>query len=65
LEQVLQNDYEWKLISGDVMEVQQDQINVLETIGEGAFGLVKKGILRISDNKSQVVAIKMLKSKNE
>jgi hypothetical protein len=63
LEQILQADFEWKILSDDTMEMKKENIKILETIGEGAFGLVKKGILKLGEEKSRVVAIKMLKSK--
>lgn len=43
------------------MEVERENITLLETLGEGAFGVVKKAILVKNGQKLQV-AVKMLKS---
>lgn len=44
------------------MEVERESIELMEALGEGAFGLVKKAIV-IRDGAKQQVAVKMLKSK--
>jgi hypothetical protein len=44
------------------MEIRREDVTVLEALGEGAFGLVKKAILR-REGKTHQVAVKMLKSK--
>jgi tyrosine-protein kinase receptor torso len=49
------------LTRDDEMEVERENITVLETLGEGAFGLVKKAIIVKEGSKHQV-AVKMLKS---
>lgn len=47
-----------------LMEVERENINLMEDLGEGAFGLVRKGIL-MKNGKKQLIAVKMLKSKSE
>lgn len=42
----------------DVMEVKPSNIQIEEILGEGAFGIVKRGILKPSN---MIVAVKMLK----
>lgn len=44
------------------MEVERDSISLMEQLGEGAFGLVKKAIVVRDDGAKQQVAVKMLKS---
>lgn len=44
----------------DDLEISMDQIELLDILGEGAFGLVRKGIL-IRPGTYQQVAVKMLK----
>lgn len=44
----------------DDMEISMDQIELLDVLGEGAFGLVRKGIL-VRPGTYQQVAVKMLK----
>lgn len=48
----------------DEWEIPIESITMEETLGEGAFGLVKKGILKKTNEKFIEVAIKMLKCKN-
>lgn len=43
------------------MEVERENIELLETLGEGAFGVVRKAVLIRKEGKRQV-AVKMLKS---
>ena len=50
------------LTRDEIMEIEREQINVLEMLGEGAFGLVKKAMM-VRDGKKHQVAVKMLKSK--
>lgn len=52
------------LTRDDKMEVERENITVLEALGEGAFGLVKKAII-IKDGAKHDVAVKMLKSMKE
>jgi SpoVK/Ycf46/Vps4 family AAA+-type ATPase len=49
------------LTRDEMMEVERENIRVLEALGEGAFGLVKKAII-IKDGEKHQVAVKMLKS---
>lgn len=44
----------------DEMEIDPSNIKLLEVLGEGAFGIVRKGILLPTN---QFVAAKMLKGK--
>lgn len=44
----------------DEMEIEPANVELYEILGEGAFGIVRKGILRPT-NKS--IAVKMLKGK--
>jgi hypothetical protein len=44
------------------MEIETENITMLESLGEGAFGLVKKALV-IRNGEKQYVAVKMLKSK--
>lgn len=46
----------------DVMEVDPVNVKLQEKLGEGAFGIVKRGILL---PKNQFVAVKMLKGNNK
>lgn len=43
------------------LEIEMENITMLETLGEGAFGLVKKALM-IRNGEAQYVAVKMLKS---
>lgn len=45
----------------DDMEIEPANVELFEVIGEGAFGIVRKGVLK-STNKS--IAVKMLKGLN-
>lgn len=49
------------LTRDEEMEVERENITVLETLGEGCFGLVKKAII-IKEGTKHQVAVKMLKS---
>jgi tyrosine-protein kinase receptor torso len=51
-----------ELTKDELMEIDRDNIKILEALGEGAFGYVKKGIV-IKDDVKLEVAVKMLKSK--
>lgn len=50
-----------ELTKDERMEVERENITVLQLIGEGAFGLVKKGLI-IKNGEKEYVAVKMLKS---
>lgn len=50
------------LTRDETMEVERENIAMLEALGEGAFGLVKKAIF-MKDGEKHHVAVKMLKSK--
>lgn len=50
-----------ELTKDDRMEIDRDNIKILNDLGEGAFGYVKKGIV-IKDDMKMEVAVKMLKS---
>lgn len=52
-----------ELTKDATMEIDRDNIKILEDIGEGAFGYVKRGII-ISDDSKMEVAVKMLKSES-
>lgn len=47
----------------DEWEILKESITFEDMLGEGAFGLVKKGILKKTDGEMVEVAIKMLKRK--
>lgn len=49
------------LTRDETMEIERENIALLEALGEGAFGLVKKAIL-VKDGSKHQVAVKMLKS---
>lgn len=51
-----------ELTKDEKMEIDRDNIKILEKLGEGAFGYVRKGIV-IKDDVKLEVAVKMLKSK--
>ena len=42
-------------------ELDRSKLKILETLGEGAFGLVKKAEMKLANNHLQFVAVKMLK----
>lgn len=50
-----------ELTKDEFMEVEKENITVLEQLGEGAFGLVKKGLV-IRNGEKEHVAVKMIKS---
>ena len=50
-----------ELTKDEFMEVDKENITVLEQLGEGAFGLVKKGLI-IRNGEKEHVAVKMIKS---
>lgn len=59
---LLQQQLENKLYINDVMEIDRDNVVLLdEVLGEGAFGLVRKGIAKLNTGKECEVAVKMLK----
>ncbi|XP_055678918.1 tyrosine-protein kinase receptor torso [Lutzomyia longipalpis] len=47
--------------ANDKLEVRRDQVTILDVLGEGAFGLVRKGIVKFDDGTEKPVAVKMLK----
>lgn len=58
------NDFDCSFFTNDIMEIERKNIKLLSDIlGEGAFGLVRKGLLIINDDSSTEinVAVKMLK----
>lgn len=59
----LQKELDCSIFADDVMEIKRENVRILEVLGEGAFGLVKKGILTNSDGKEMEIAVKMLKDK--
>lgn len=50
------------LTRDDVMEIERENIALLEILGEGNFGLVKKAVL-VQAGMKKLVAVKMLKCK--
>lgn len=52
-------------IERDEWEIHPENISFEGILGEGAFGLVKKGILKMTDGQSIEVAIKMLKRRKK
>ncbi|KAG5673371.1 hypothetical protein PVAND_003427 [Polypedilum vanderplanki] len=50
-----------ELTKDEKMEIERENITVLQLIGEGAFGLVKKGLI-IKNGEKQYVAVKMIKN---
>ena len=50
-----------ELTKDEFMEVEKENITILEQLGEGAFGLVKKGLM-IRNGEKEHVAVKMIKS---
>lgn len=58
------NDFDCSFFINDIMEIERKNIKLLSDIlGEGAFGLVRKGLLIIDDESSTeiFVAVKTLK----
>lgn len=58
------NDFDCSFFINDIMEIERKNIKILSDIlGEGAFGLVRKGLLIIDDDSSTEinVAVKTLK----
>lgn len=51
-----------ELTKDTLMEIDTENITMLESLGEGAFGLVNKALV-IRNGEKQYVAVKMLKSK--
>lgn len=51
-----------ELTKDELMEVERENISMLELLGEGAFGLVKKAVM-VKNGEKRYVAVKMLKSK--
>lgn len=47
-----------------LMEVERENIELLEVLGEGNFGLVKKAVLMQGTRMKKLVAVKMLKCKS-
>lgn len=56
--QNFQNELTAQLSNDNEMEINKDNIQLLESLGEGAFGVVRKGLLLPSRIE---VAVKMLK----
>lgn len=52
------------LTRDETMEIERENIALMEALGEGAFGLVKKAVL-VRDGSKHQVAVKMLKSKRK
>lgn len=50
-----------ELTKDETMEVEKENISILEQLGEGAFGLVKRGLM-IKNGEKEYVAVKMIKS---
>ncbi|GAB0096452.1 Tyrosine-protein kinase receptor torso [Sergentomyia squamirostris] len=48
-------------LTNDGLELRKDQITILDILGEGAFGLVRKGVVKFDDGTERLVAVKMLK----
>lgn len=58
------NDFDCSFLIDDIMEIDRNKIKLLaDILGEGAFGLVRKGLLIIDENPSTeiYVAVKTLK----
>ena len=53
-----------ELTKDEFMEVEKENITILEQLGEGAFGLVKKGLI-IRNGEKEHVAVKMIKSESK
>lgn len=51
------------LTRDSVMEVERENIELLDNLGEGNFGLVKKAVLVQESRTKKLVAVKMLKRK--
>lgn len=50
-----------ELTKDTLLEIEMENITMLESLGEGAFGLVKKALM-LRNGEKQYVAVKMLKS---
>lgn len=58
----LQLEFDNTYLMNDPMEIKREYIKILDgNIGEGAFGLVRKGLLKCEGGETKVVAVKMLK----
>lgn len=55
------NDLPSSLQIDDEMEVAPDRLQILDILGEGEFGLVKRCVVKQLDGTEQEVAVKMLK----
>lgn len=58
---VLKKELDCSIFLNDDMEISREHVKLYEVLGEGAFGLVKRGILQINDVECRDVAVKMLK----
>lgn len=56
------NDVDSLMFPNDELELRKDQVSILGVLGEGAFGLVRKGVVKFDDGNEKLVAVKMLKS---
>ncbi|XP_062549794.1 tyrosine-protein kinase receptor torso-like [Armigeres subalbatus] len=66
--ETLENGVESQVLAGELiapindgMEVGLEQIQLMDVLGEGAFGLVRKGLLTTASGEQRDVAVKMLK----
>ncbi|XP_055716503.1 tyrosine-protein kinase receptor torso isoform X2 [Phlebotomus papatasi] len=55
------NDVDSLMFPNDELELRKDQVSILGVLGEGAFGLVRKGVVKFDDGNEKFVAVKMLK----
>lgn len=53
------------LTRDSTMEVERENIALLEILGEGNFGLVKKAVLAQEMGRKKLIAVKMLKCKDQ
>lgn len=61
-----QLDIEEKFLINDPMEINKNDVTLFEILGEGAFGLVRRGVYKDAKQiKTYEVAVKMLKGKKK
>ncbi|XP_067631715.1 tyrosine-protein kinase receptor torso isoform X2 [Eurosta solidaginis] len=58
-----QLDLEHKILFNDTMEIERDYVTLHEVLGEGAFGLVRRGTYNDGKTEAREVAVKMLKDR--